>query len=207
MSVQWEDLVVVATLVLSARALHALGFRARSGPIALVLVALPLVAWVACKTWLYPALEGAGMSRIVGAVPAIATYLGVVLIVMWNVGGLTYRVGPEGASFGRSLRAADLAMRRAYEEVPKQSSTGQILVEPLRQRLENALVELTVLEPPPGAWTRLLAERIDLHRAYVEILTSPVPLGPDELAPIEKRSHEWMREIQDLVASEERAQS
>jgi hypothetical protein len=206
MSMPWEDLVVVASLLFSAWAIHAMGFRARSLPIGLALVMLPVVVWLAGKTLLYPALDAAGISRIVGTLPAIATFLAVVFIVLRTVGGVTYRLEPEGGSFGRSLQAAHMRMRRVYRDAPVRSVTGQVPVGPLRKRLDGALVEVTGLKPPSGTWTRLLEERVELHHEYVRILTSPVPLGDDELAPIEQRSREWMRAVEDLIALEERSQ-
>ncbi len=116
------------------------------------------------------------MHPLLGAVPAVSTHLCVVWIVLRRVGGLSYHLDDQW-KFARALRVADMAVREAYREQPAVSSDGLILVEPLRQRLEGALQAFQALQPPPGEWTRLVEERLEIHKAYVEVLLSPVPLG------------------------------
>lgn len=205
MSIRVDDLVVAASLGIGAWAFYSFGFRARSVPVGIALLAVPALVWIGCRYWLYAVVDEAGLPPLLGGLPAIAVYLGFGWIVYRRIGALTYRLGSPPTSFGRVLQAADLAMQRAYAEAPSVSEDGQILTEPLRGRLERAMADFRALEPPPGTWTKLVEERIALHRAYIEVLMSELPVGRDVFDPLEQRSRDWMREVQQLLAAEERA--
>lgn len=207
MSLRVDDLVVLASLGFAAWAFYSLGFRARSLPVGIALLALPTLVWLGCRIWVYRLVDEAGVPQLLGALPAVASYLGVVWIAYRQIGGLTYRVGPPPIRFGRVLQRADEAMQRAYAEKPATTANDQIPVEPLRKRLESALAEFRALDSPPGAWRRLVDQRVHLHEAYIAVLTSPSPVGPEAIEPLERLSREWMREVQELVATEERTRA
>ena len=196
-----DDLAVLASLGASAWALYSLGYRVRSRVVAVVLMSLPPVVWLACTVWLYGVVAEAGLHPLLGGVPAVAAHLGVVLIVVRRVGGLSYRLDAQD-DFVRDLRAADRAIRDAYLQEPVLSADGLVAVEPLRQRLEDALRQFEALQPPPGEWTRRVEERLELHRAYIELLLSPVPLGPEVIEPLQRRTRDWVEEADRMVGGD-----
>jgi hypothetical protein len=203
LNIDASSIAVIVSFGLSAWAMYSFGFRAKSVPVALALVGIPVAVWLACNVWLYGASVRAGYPPLLGAVPAIATYVAVLWIVYREIGGFTYRVGEQVTSFGRDLVAADQALARAYQEHPPLEDDGMIDAGRLRARLDSALAEFRTLNPPSGRWTRLVEQRAELHAAYVAPLTSPAPVGSDVTRPLEDRSRAWMSEVQALIREDE----
>lgn len=202
MSPGLDDALVIASLLLSAMALYSFGFRIRARTAAVGLVALPFLVWLVGRLWLFQVLDESGLPRLLGALPAVLAYVAVVAIVVRKVGGLTYRLNLPRASFVRDLRAADAAMRRAYQQEPAFSPDGRVLVDPARRRLDAALKDFAKLQPPSAEWARLVDDRLHLHREYVQVLLSPTPVGSEILEPLKKRSREWEDSVRTLAAEE-----
>ncbi len=203
MTVDISSVAVLVSLAVAAWISYLSGIRATSAPAALVLLALPVTVWLGSAIWLYGVLDEAGAPRLLGAVPPVVTYLGVLWVAYRGIGGATYRVGQEVASFGRQLATADNALLRAFQDRPPIQANGMIDADALRARLERALSEFRTLDTPAGQWKALVDERAELHEEYIAIITSPTPVGPDVTDPLNEKSHAWIRAVQALTAEDE----
>jgi len=93
LNIDASSIAVIVSFGLSAWAMYSFGFRAKSAPVALAVLGIPVVAWLSCSIWLYEASVRAGYPPLVGAAPAIATYVVVLWVVYRGIGGLPIESG------------------------------------------------------------------------------------------------------------------